>query len=209
MTAIRSATLRTMLKSWVMSIIAMLRRSCRSLRSLRICAWIVTSSAVVGSSAINRSGSLASAIAIMTRCRWPPEISCGNAFKRSSARCSPTNSRSSSVRARTASRLIRWCTTSTSPTCRSIVCSGLSDVIGSWKIMLTRLPRIAKSCASLAPTISTPSSTTDPDGWLAWGGRSCGIESAVTDLPEPDSPTRASASPRSMWKSTPCTATSP
>ena len=36
-------------------------------------ACTVTSSAVVGSSAIKRSGSLASAMAIMTRWRWPPE----------------------------------------------------------------------------------------------------------------------------------------
>ena len=34
---------------------------------------MVTSSAVVGSSAISNCGSLASAMAIITRCRWPPE----------------------------------------------------------------------------------------------------------------------------------------
>ena len=39
----------------------------------RICAWIVTSSAVVGSSAMISFGSQASAIAIITRCRMPPE----------------------------------------------------------------------------------------------------------------------------------------
>ena len=38
---------------------------------------MVTSSAVVGSSAISMSGSLAIAIAIMTRWRWPPESWCG------------------------------------------------------------------------------------------------------------------------------------
>ena len=38
----------------------------------RICAWIVTSSAVVGSSAMSSLGSHASAIAIITRCRIPP-----------------------------------------------------------------------------------------------------------------------------------------
>ena len=43
----------------------------------RIWAWIVTSSAVVGSSAISSSGSQASAIAIMIRCAIPPDISCG------------------------------------------------------------------------------------------------------------------------------------
>ena len=42
-------------------------------QSSRICACTVTSSAVVGSSAMNRSGLLASAMAIITRWRWPPE----------------------------------------------------------------------------------------------------------------------------------------
>ena len=39
-----------------------------------ICFWIVTSSAVVGSSAIRSFGSHAMAIAIITRCCWPPDI---------------------------------------------------------------------------------------------------------------------------------------
>ena len=39
----------------------------------RIWAWMVTSSAVVGSSAIRSFGSQASAMAIMTRWRRPPE----------------------------------------------------------------------------------------------------------------------------------------
>ncbi len=43
------------------------------LMSSRIWAWIVTSSAVVGSSAIRILGLHESAIAIMTRCRMPPE----------------------------------------------------------------------------------------------------------------------------------------
>ncbi len=34
---------------------------------------MVTSSAVVGSSAINNSGPFASAMAIITRWRWPPD----------------------------------------------------------------------------------------------------------------------------------------
>ena len=48
-----------------------------SAKSSRICACTVTSSAVVGSSAISNSGSLARAIAIITRWRWPPESWCG------------------------------------------------------------------------------------------------------------------------------------
>ena len=39
----------------------------------RICACTVTSSAVVGSSAITSGGRQAIAIAIITRCRMPPE----------------------------------------------------------------------------------------------------------------------------------------
>ena len=53
-------------------------RSAWSLRRRsRICAWIVTSSAVVGSSAISSAGPEASAIAIMARWRRPPESWCG------------------------------------------------------------------------------------------------------------------------------------
>ena len=47
-------------------------RSRSSIISSRICAWIVTSSAVVGSSATISLGSHASAIAIITRWRIPP-----------------------------------------------------------------------------------------------------------------------------------------
>ncbi len=50
---------------------------CRSRIRSRICAWTVTSRAVVGSSAISSSGLLTSAIAIMARWRIPPENWCG------------------------------------------------------------------------------------------------------------------------------------
>ena len=45
--------------------------------SSRIWRWTVTSSAVVGSSAISSFGSHAIAIAIITRCCCPPDSSCG------------------------------------------------------------------------------------------------------------------------------------
>ena len=50
--------------------------------SSRICAWIVTSSAVVGSSAISSVGSQAIASAIITRWRMPPESWCGYSCRR-------------------------------------------------------------------------------------------------------------------------------
>ena len=61
----------------VISTSAMPRSRCRLRSSSRICAWIVTSSAVVGSSAISRRGLQAIAIAIITRWFMPPDIWCG------------------------------------------------------------------------------------------------------------------------------------
>ena len=179
----------------------------RSRSSARICAWIVTSSAVVGSSAISRSGSLASAIAIITRWRWPPESSCGKAASRCSGSGIPTRASSSSVRARAASAVIWLWSSSTSLICFSTRCSGFSDVIGSWKIIAMRSPRIFASRSSDAPTSSSPSKRMLPDGCRAAGyGSSCRIESAVTDLPEPLSPTSATVSPRPISNETPRTA---
>ena len=76
-TATSSHTSATTPRSCVIRMIAasLVRLSSR-IRS-RICAWMVTSSAVVGSSAISSSGSQASAIAIMTRWRMPPDSLCG------------------------------------------------------------------------------------------------------------------------------------
>ena len=62
-------------RSCVMRMIAMPSSFCRDFMRSKICAWMVTSSAVVGSSAIRISGSQASAMAIMTRWRMPPENS--------------------------------------------------------------------------------------------------------------------------------------
>ena len=51
--------------------------ACSASRSFRTSACTVTSRAVVGSSAMMMSGFIASAMAIMTRWRWPPENWCG------------------------------------------------------------------------------------------------------------------------------------
>jgi hypothetical protein len=64
--------------SWVMKIIAMPVSRRSSASSAMICACTVTSSAVVGSSAISRRGLQASAMAIITRCSMPPESWCGS-----------------------------------------------------------------------------------------------------------------------------------
>ncbi len=69
MTITRSAISATTPKSWVMKRTPVPNRLCMSLISRNICAWVVTSSAVVGSSAINIFGPRANAIAIIDRCR--------------------------------------------------------------------------------------------------------------------------------------------
>ncbi|MFD0469513.1 hypothetical protein ACFQ0B_15275 [Nonomuraea thailandensis] len=77
MTAILSATSATTPRSWVMRIRPIWLSRCSSASSSMICAWTVTSSAVVGSSAISTSGSSAIDMAIMMRWRMPPENWCG------------------------------------------------------------------------------------------------------------------------------------
>ena len=57
----------------------------------RTCACTVTSSAVVGSSAIMSFGLQIVAMAIMTRCRIPPESWCGNIFVIAAGSGSPTS----------------------------------------------------------------------------------------------------------------------
>ncbi len=76
-TATRSQVCTTTEMSWVMNKSPM-PRSRRSLESrARICAWVTTSSAVVGSSAMISFGSSARAMAITARCFMPPLISWG------------------------------------------------------------------------------------------------------------------------------------
>ena len=72
-TSTRSQMPATTPRSCVIMISAVSRSATSARSRSRICAWIVTSSAVVGSSAISSFGSHASAIAIIARWRIPPE----------------------------------------------------------------------------------------------------------------------------------------
>ncbi len=64
-------------RSWLIMIMLMPRSATRPVISRSTWAWIITSSAVVGSSATIRFGEQASAMAIMMRCFCPPDSSCG------------------------------------------------------------------------------------------------------------------------------------
>src|SRR5918994_2072660 len=91
--------------------------------------------------------------------------------------------------------------------CRPIVSDGLSELIGSWKIMAMRLPRIARISSSLNVRRFWPSNTTSPAEILPGGsGIRRRIDIAVTLLPEPDSPTMASVSPAARSNETSSTA---
>ena len=70
--------------------------------------------------------------------------------------------------------------------CVPIVSVGLSDVIGSWKIIAISRPRMSSSFRSASFVRSRPSKRTSPETISAGGfGIRPMIESAVTDLPQP------------------------
>src|SRR5262245_564827 len=116
----------------------------------------------------------------------------------------PTSSSSSIARFRP-SRLDRpeWASR-TSPICRPMRWTGFSELIGSWKIIAISLPRTARSSRCLSPISSRPSSWMLPETSAPW--RRPMSESAVTLLPEPDSPTNPSDSPAASENPTPLTA---
>ena len=105
------------------------------------------------------------------------------------------------MRARAFAPVSPWCSFRLSAICFSIVCSGFSDVIGSWKMKLMSLPRTSRSVFFEAPTISVPSKVTEPST-SAESGNSETVESAVSDLPDPDSPTSPSVSPGAISSET-------
>ncbi len=126
----------TAARSWAMKRYDTPSRSCRSRSRFRIWARMETSSAETGSSSTTRRGDSASARAMATRCRWPPENSCG---KSSAARAGrPTRSSSSSTRRRRAARSIGSLITRGSATMAPTRMRGSSDAYGSWNTAWTR-----------------------------------------------------------------------
>ena len=130
----------------------------------RIWACVVTSRAVVGSSAISRSGLFSNAMAIMTRWRMPPDSSCGYDFqpglrlgdadRRQHARGERSQARSCGTRS---------CSRMASAICSPTLITGLREVIGSWKIMAMSRPRIWRISPPLIVSRSRPLNRTSPD----------------------------------------------
>ena len=87
------------------------------------------------------------------------------------------------------------CARNTSSIWRPTGTTGLSAVIGSWKIIAMRVARNCRKRRSLAVSNSSPTSLTlPPVGGSAFFCNSPITVSEVTDLPEPLSPTRQSVS---------------
>ena len=153
MTMTRCAVSATTARSWVIRITAVPSFFCRSRIRSRICAWIVTSSAVVGSSAISTRGLQASAIAIIARCRMPPDSWCGYSL----ARCAGSGILTSRSISMALSQRRRFRQILVQPhrlgdLLRRSSCTGFSEVIGSWKIIEISLPRTSRISASLSCT---------------------------------------------------------
>ena len=171
----------------------------------RIWAWMVTSRAVVGSSAMMRSGSFAMAMAMTTRCLMPPENSCGKALARTSGFGIPTKSSSSMARAQASLSDIFECTCRASTIWSPMVYTGVNALSGSWKIMATFLPRTSDIQLSSRPKSSVPWSLIDPST-RAPSSSSPITDIEVTDLPDPDSPTSPTTSLALTVRFTPRTA---
>ena len=156
---------------------------------------MVTSSAVVGSSAIRKPGLQASAMAITTRCFMPPENWCGYSEPRSAG--IPTVSsilRASSNASRAESFL---CRRIPSAICTSTRLTGFRAVMGSWKIIATFRPRILSISLSDFFNSGSPLSVILPLTILPGGsGTSPRILRPAVVLPAPVSPTSPSVSPR-------------
>ena len=144
------------------------RRS--SMRS-RIWAWMVTSRAVVGSSAMSSLGSQASAMAIITRWRRPPESSWGYWSSRSAGWGISTSRRTSSARCRACWRETSRCSRTPSAIWRPMVMVGLSEVIGSWGMSATSLPRTCRMARLVQPGQVPAEQGDGPSGHVAGAGQ--------------------------------------
>ena len=181
-------------RSWVMNSIPSPNSRRRSSRIAMTSACVVTSRAVVGSSASSRRGRVSSAAAIMTRCSMPPDIWCGYCRSLRSASSMPTWASTSAARRCACPagtpRLARSASVMKSPMRRT----GLMCALGSWKIIATWL-RYWRSFAPASRPVSVPPNRIEPLTSAPRGNRRP-IARAVMVLPDPDSPTRPSASPR-------------
>ncbi len=203
-TRMRSASRPTTARSWLISSTPVPRDRISAM-SARMRACTVASSAVVGSSAMSSGGSRAIAAAMSARCRSPPESSPERRRAANSGSGMPTEARSSCTRARRSGWDIRSWMRSGSSISRPTGRSGSSETSASCRMRPTSRPRMRRHSRSPASPSSRPpmrsvlDSAREPRPAMPSSAR------AVTDLPDPDSPTIATHSPRAIVNDTPCT----
>ena len=114
---------------------------------------------------------------------------------------------------------LKWpppCSSTASPIWSPTVCSADSEVMGSWKMIEMAPPRMVRisgpARSSLAMSIGAPPLTLgsanriEPEGMVAVRGSRPMTAWLHTDLPEPDSPTRARVPPGGIENETLSTA---
>src|SRR5712692_5901429 len=159
-----------------------------------------TSSAETGSSATISFGLTARARAIPMRWRWPPENSCG--YRRRCSALRPTVSSRCTTRS-SRSRLVLaslWMT-SASPMIEPTVIRGFSEAYGSWKMICMSRRKWRSDRLSSVVTFWSPNHTSPAVGSIRRR-----MQRPVVDLPQPDSPTKPSVSPRRISNDTSSTA---
>ena len=116
-----------------------------------------------------------------------------------------TRPRSSIARLRASAFDIPRRTVSPSMICDPTRRTGLSAVIGSWKIIAIPVPHVSRTSSRDREEISLPSNVTVPVR-VAVGARRPIEARERTVLPDPDSPTIPMLSPAAMSRVTPLTA---
>ena len=188
--------------SWVMNTYGMRYLSRRSSMRFMTPARIDTSSIDTGSSAMITFGLRTIARAMATRCRWPPDISCGNRSRKSCPGRRPLSSRARTTSSARCSRsfVIPWMSRG-SETARRTENRGLRDSYGSWKI-IWRSRRKSNISRGVSEAISAPSNKMNP----SVGVSSREMSRPVVVFPHPLSPTSPRISPPIRLKLIPSTA---
>ena len=171
MTQTRSATLRTIVQvvgdQQQRHAEPALQIAASSCQDLRLDGDVERGGRLVGDQQVGLVGErhgdhhpLALAARELVRVGVEPRLGVGDADAGAAARaCAPAPRR----------RPRRLCSSRASPTCRSTVCSGLSEVIGSWKIMPTRSPRTWRRHALVGADQLLAVERMLPAGWRAVG----------------------------------------
>ena len=167
-----------------------------------------TSRAVVGSSKITKSGCNARAMAITTRWRIPPESSWGYALMRAGSIF--TSFKSSPARSRAALRgSFSWARMA-SINWLPMVTTGFRLFMALCSTMEDFSQRKVRSSSLVKASTFLPLNAMVPPDMRAAPFKSCMMEKATVDFPQPDSPARPKNSPLWMSKLTSVTAcTSP